>query len=465
MPFMKYFKSRIFFRSILFAFLAFMCISTQSYAQYEKKTNFLFVLDCSGSMWGNMNGKQKIIVARRILTKMVDSLGNIPNVEMALRAYGNNSSGGIKDCKDTKLEVPFAADNGATIKAKLAKLNPSGTTPIAYSLTQAARDFPSTKSKNIIILITDGLEECGGDPCAVSQALQERGVMLKPFIIGLGMDEDYSKYFGCAGRYFSAESEEDFGKILSNVITQAMDNTTMQVNLNDSKGKPTETDVSMSFYDSHSGVLLNNYYHTMNAQGLPDTLKAEPFTKYSLVVHTTPPVTVNDIDIKPSKHNIINVNAAQGTMELFTRASEYKGLKCLVRKAGSQEIIYVQEFGTDHRYLIGAYDIEILSMPRVKISGVNIEQSKTNKVEIPGPGTLQVSYAKEMVASLYILRNNKQEWVADLKNEDKLEKVTYYLQPGSYKLVYRRQDSSQTEDSQEKDFTVTSGSNIGFNLE
>lgn len=56
-------------------------------------------------------------------------------------------------------------------------LTPRGTTPIANTLAAAGNDFPPCDNcRNIIILITDGIEECNGDPCAVSQDLQ-KGVL------------------------------------------------------------------------------------------------------------------------------------------------------------------------------------------------------------------------------------------------------------------------------------------------
>ena len=74
-------------------------------------------------------------------------------------------------------------------QAKIKMAQPKGTTPIAYSLEKSGADFPECANcRNIIILITDGEEECEGDPCAVSAALQSKGIVLKPFVIGVGLD-------------------------------------------------------------------------------------------------------------------------------------------------------------------------------------------------------------------------------------------------------------------------------------
>ncbi|MGZ5243336.1 MAG: vWA domain-containing protein [Bacteroidia bacterium] len=432
-------------------------------AQDSKKTRFLFLLDCSGSMENTMNGQKRMAVAHRILNRMVDSLKDVPNVELAFRTYGLHGSRTEENCRDTKLEVPFYKNNSAAIKEKVGQSKPNGTTPIAFSLTQSASDFPNSNANNFIILITDGLEECKGDPCAVSQALQSRKIILKPFIIGLGMKEDYSKYFDCVGRFYNAQTEADFQTILSTVLTQALNNTTVQVNLNDANGRPTQTNVNMTFYNAKSSLVAYNYYHTMNS-GKPDTFLIDPIAIYNLQVHTTPPIIVKDVSIRPSEHNIIKVNAPQGDLVLKVKSSDYGNLKCLVKRANTNDLIHVQDFNTTHRYIAGTYDVEILTLPRIYINDVKIKQGDPENIEIPSPGKLDVTYGLNSVVSVFVLRNNKQEWVADMDG-NKNDKQVLYLQPGSYKLVYRRKEAKDTKDSREIDFKITSSQYTSLSLE
>ncbi|MEK6615146.1 MAG: VWA domain-containing protein, partial [Bacteroidota bacterium] len=136
-----------------------------------QKTRLLFVFDDSFSMFGDWQSGKKIEIAKKLMSEFLDSLmkSNSPDVEIALRVYGHQSSlwPGPVNCEDTKLEVPFAIISTSVPKMKkvINGLTPTGTTPIAYSLGKSANDFPSEKnSRNIIILITDGIEECNGDP-------------------------------------------------------------------------------------------------------------------------------------------------------------------------------------------------------------------------------------------------------------------------------------------------------------
>ncbi|MEC8739218.1 MAG: VWA domain-containing protein, partial [Bacteroidota bacterium] len=216
------------------------------------KTRILFLLDASGSMYAKMEESNRINIAKKLLIRLADSLTQLENVEIALRVYGHQSMKQKRNCRDTKLEVPFGELNQIQIREKIKGIRPKGTTLIAYSLQEAAYDFPQDKaSRNIIILITDGIEECDGDPCAVSLALQKQGVILKPFIIGLGKNAKFRSEFDCVGQFFEAKTEKDFQNVLNIVVSQALNNTTIQVNLLDVYGRPTETDVNMTFYESH----------------------------------------------------------------------------------------------------------------------------------------------------------------------------------------------------------------------
>src|SRR5687767_445212 len=186
-------------RSILIIFFLFFVLSafgqTKVQQKIPEKTRILFLLDASGSMleqWERPN-QTRWSVAKSILTKIVDSLGQNTRLELALRVYGHRSPQEIKNCKDTWLEVPFKARSHTAIIQKLDEIRPKGVTPITYSLEQAANDFPSKAGyRNIVILITDGIESCGGDLCATSRALQQKGVFLRPYIIGLGLRSEKS---------------------------------------------------------------------------------------------------------------------------------------------------------------------------------------------------------------------------------------------------------------------------------
>src|SRR5690606_28388738 len=122
------------------------------------------------------------------------------------------------------------------------------------------------------------------------------------FVIGMGLDVDLIDAFKCVGTFYETNDEASFKNVLNVVISQAMNNTTVQVNLLDEGGIPLETDVNMTFYDNFSKAIKYNFIHTINNRGVPDTIPLDPVLKYDLVVHTLPEVSKNDITIYPGKH-------------------------------------------------------------------------------------------------------------------------------------------------------------------
>jgi Ca-activated chloride channel family protein len=129
--------------------------------------------------------------AKAIITHMADSLAK-ENISFALRIFGHQSEKVNLDCKDTKLELPFAKSTAANLSTTLENINPKGYSPIALSLEQAVNDFTLTKyeCKNVIVLITDGFENCEGDACLAAEKLQAAGIFFRPYIIGLGLNAE-----------------------------------------------------------------------------------------------------------------------------------------------------------------------------------------------------------------------------------------------------------------------------------
>ncbi|MCU0421294.1 MAG: VWA domain-containing protein [Bacteroidia bacterium] len=453
-------------KKALLAIILLWCCMIQVQAQYVKpKTRILFLLDASGSMYASMDKDIRINIAKRLLSKIMDSLEQAKDVQVALRVYGHTTPPGQRNCKDTRLEVPFKYNNHKEIKEKIKGIIPKGTTLIAQSLQESASDFPAEIGvRNIIILITDGIEECDGDPCAVSEALQSKGVALKPFIIGIGGTEDFRKAFECVGRYYDANTEESFNNALNVIITQALNNTTVQVNLLDINGKPVETNVNMSFYDMHSNQLITNYVHTMNERGIPDTITLDPTYKYRVVVHTIPSVQKTDVEIIAGRHNIIAIDAPQGLLQLkITGLTNYQDLKCIVRKSNTMNTMHVQNFNTTEKYLVGKYDLEIFTLPRKIITDINVDQSTTTTVELPQPGKLVISaFSQQYVADLYMMNRDELVWLARIPPENKLHH--YIMQPGKYKIIYRGRTATRSNQTFEREFTITSGGTTSFTL-
>lgn len=432
---------------------------------YEPHSRILFIFDASNSMSGDWEGDVKINIARRVLIEMVDSLENLENVQMALRVYGHQSPVPPQDCSDTKLEVPFGPDNASRIRQKLRFINPKGTTPIAHSLELAGGDFPRCRScRDIIILITDGVEACDGDPCAVSEKLQKQGIVLKPFVIGIGNDPWFKETFDCLGHYFDAPSKEQFREAMKVVITQALNSTSAQINLLDTDDNPTETDVNVVLYDQLSGKVRYNMIHTLNSKGNPDTIDLDHLGMYHVVAQTIPAQAIDSVKLGVARHNHIGIDAPQGSLLIVTANGDlYAHEKILVKEANTHKTINVQEMGGVEKYIVGNYDLEIPVYPLIFLEDVEILQSYTTTVEIPEPGQLSLNSRKSGYGSLYQLDDlGNQQWVLNIRQGR--SKQFYYLQPGSYRVVFRRGDLRSTSDTQIWDFTISSGRSQTINF-
>ncbi len=430
----------------------------------KAETRILFIFDGSQSMAGIWESDKKINIARQILIGIVDSLEKVDFVKMGLRVYGHQSPVPPQDCSDTKLEVPISSHSASRIRQELRFISPKGTTPIAHSLQLGGNDFPPCENcRNIIILITDGIEACDGDPCEVSRQLQKKGITLKPFVIGIGMDEGFKQTFDCIGDFYNANNEEKFKQVMDVVISQALNSTTAQVNLLDINGNPTETNVNMTFYDKYSGRVKHNYMHTMNHMGNPDTILLDHMVTYRLKVNTIPPVVKDSVKIVVGIHNIIALSTPQGYLTIKEKGGNtYRGIKCIIRKNNEMESLNYQEIGTTDRYLVGTYDLEVPILPKLLVNDVKVDQNTTTMIEIPRPGIVTLVKTTVGYGSIYLLNGLEQQWVCNINTEVRNESI--FLQPGNYKIVYRSKNSKQTLYTITKNFEIKSGSSIALDL-
>jgi Mg-chelatase subunit ChlD len=189
-------------------------------AVYLSDRAIAVVFDASNSMWGRMQGEPKISVAKRILGEALDWLPQ--DLALSLRVYGHRQPHARRDCHDSELLVPLARGDRSAIRSAIGGVKPRGQTPLAYSLEQIAGDLGGFRGERAVVLVTDGIESCGGDPAAAARSLQARGP-LPVHVIGFGLardqDEDSAALRAIAqasgGRFLVASSAEELREALS----------------------------------------------------------------------------------------------------------------------------------------------------------------------------------------------------------------------------------------------------------
>jgi len=180
------------------------------------------VVDASRSMWGQIDGVSKMQIAKETLEDV--SYWLPADIDLSLRAYGSISASESNNCADSSLLVPFGEMNRDHIRRAIAGLKPTGQTPIAYALNQAGRDFGTSQSDRIIVLVSDGIESCGGDTLQAAHALREQGITAHLIGFGLGnaADEDTASLRAVAsaagGRYVTASSAEELQAALAETV-------------------------------------------------------------------------------------------------------------------------------------------------------------------------------------------------------------------------------------------------------
>ncbi|MCO5259854.1 MAG: VWA domain-containing protein [Crocinitomicaceae bacterium] len=440
-------------------------ISTIAYGQ-EQLTRILFILDASNSMNNLWDAKEtRFAAAKRILSKSVTDLEGVENLEIALRVYGHQSevTATYQDCSDTKLEIPFGKNNHESIKNRIKTIQAKGTTPIARSLEAAAEDFPDNKSRNVIILITDGLEACDNDPCVIARKLHEKGVNVKPFVIGVGMDLSYLEKFRCIGEYADAETPESFEKVLQNIVSKALVNTTVQINLNNTAKQPKETDVTLFIYKAGTKELKYTFTHTLNSAGLPDTLVLDPAIEYDMIVNTLPNRVLKNIKLKRNVHNTIIVDAPQGYIQTrVIHGNRQYVIPTRVMENGNPSTLNVQQVDEVDKYIVGKYDLEILTLPRTYMT-IDVTQSSVTKVDIVAPGQFSYKASSAITGQVFTVNGDgTYTWVCNL--DDKPTQGNYNLQPGNYKVVYRFKKIKSTMYTVEKEFRIYSNKITSLNF-
>lgn len=190
-------------------------------APAEVPAALLLVLDASGSMWGQVEGENKIVIARRVLGGLVDGLDD--GSEVGVIAYGHRREG---DCDDIETVVPRGALDRAALKATVGRLDPKGKTPITRAIRTAFDSLTAAGGGATVILVSDGLETCGGDPCAEVRAAKQRGIDFRLHVVGFDVAREDVSQLECAaqagdGLFLTAGNADELAGALDRAVALA----------------------------------------------------------------------------------------------------------------------------------------------------------------------------------------------------------------------------------------------------
>lgn len=144
----------------------------------------VLVFDASGSMAGPGFGEAtttRIETARQALREVLPSVTPVRNVGLIVFGPGPRVPGA---CANIDLRLPPAANSAERIMGELDRVQPYGQTPIAASVQRAAEVLRYRERPAVVVLLTDGEETCGGNPCALAQQLKQDGVDVTVHVVG-----------------------------------------------------------------------------------------------------------------------------------------------------------------------------------------------------------------------------------------------------------------------------------------
>lgn len=202
------------FRAKLLLFTASLFCAVQANA--SSNTDTILILDASGSMWGQIDGVNKIVIAKDVVEGLVRSLP--ATQRLGFVAYGHRNKG---DCADIETLADVGASRESVIES-LRGLNPRGMTPLSRSIEHAATELNYKKNAATVILVSDGLETCDVDPCALAKTLEENGLDLTVHVVGFDVTEQERKGLACiaaetGGSFVAARNSDELAEALINV--------------------------------------------------------------------------------------------------------------------------------------------------------------------------------------------------------------------------------------------------------
>ncbi|NRB49208.1 MAG: VWA domain-containing protein [Saprospiraceae bacterium] len=364
--------------SFLIPFLLWIVAPTANldfnYPQQDPTSPIIFIYDASGSMWGQIQGTTKVEIARQVLSETIDQLG--PNQRIGFVAYGHRKKG---DCEDVEQLADLSNTSKAIIKEQLQGIRPLGKTPLAYSALQVIEKLKVQGGKATIILLTDGIESCGGDLCEVIRQAKAAGIDFRMHIVGFGLSGEDVDPLKCAaqagdGKYYDAGDATELTTALEEVTHQTID----------------EPDYNLGVVGIKNGVSIDAAVRIFMA-GTKDEFKGVrtyrdtgfvglPPGKYDLVVRPlensdVTAQTIKDVIVEEGKMTIRTISFDAGKIQVRTMVNGegWDATVNITLTEQSKSVSGGRTYGRNQFYEVapGTYDVKLNCL---RVKGLEIEQ-------------------------------------------------------------------------------------------
>jgi hypothetical protein len=288
-----------------FAFVGDMTTVTQQDAEAaeQPQSNVALILDGSGSMGEDLpgTGKTKLAVAKEVMADLIPQIPAELNSTLWIYAHRYPPEPKSESCKDIEEVFPLGPVDAQAYVDMIQGIQANGWTPIADSIIAAAGSLP-TGDFNSIILVSDGEETCGGDPCAVAEALKDSDVELTVHVVGYGVDDATRQQLECiarvsGGSYHDATDAEGLLRALEEALEAAIVETVLRVEIVDPGGM--EVEEPLWLYQAGTDQFVTSY------SAWQDNLV--PPGSYDLLVFTVPKVLYPDLTLAEGSTTVVRI--------------------------------------------------------------------------------------------------------------------------------------------------------------
>jgi hypothetical protein len=392
--------------------------------------NVAFILDGSGSMNADLPeaGQPKLAVAKQALTALTANVP--PEINGALWIYGHRypQEPKAESCKDIEQVFPLGQVDGPAYAQTVRAITAIGYTPIADSMQLAAEAMPVGETQvNSLILVSDGEESCGGDPCALAAALKQSEADITIHVIGYDVDDPTRVQLQCiadvsGGMYRDAADADSLLAALSDSLEIAQTDTVLRLELFGPDGEG--IDGRADFYQAGTDIYVGG------ASAWQDRTIAPG--QYDVVIDTQPPVIYPNLQIVEGSTTVIRMTL--GAFDLI----DYNG------EPTRPEIFLFDGTGTVELGWYGANsDLSRYYTPagtyRIGVRDGGLSQPLAIEAGQTTPLTL---------GALNLLRDGQpvrpEFWIYDQSTGEKVgwygandDAELFFVVPGEYKIVVR----------------------------
>lgn len=380
----------------------------------------MIVLDASGSMWGRIDQEPKIGIARAVLK---DVLADLPSeVELGLIAYGHRRKG---QCDDIELLVAPGTGSAAEIGAVADGLNPLGKTPLSASVRLAAETLKFTEDKATVVLITDGIETCNADPCALGRELEATGVDFTAHVVGFGLSAEEGRQVAClaeetGGLYLPAQDAGQLGEALDQPLTEIAEAETAGADLaSEADPTPAPADLPAAALEAPDGVEI----------GRPVTVVWDGPGERRDAIQIFDPAARNGEGRVVASRRVVNGDVAAQAVTLLAPV-----------RPGAYQVRY---WWGDGRAVLATRPLEVAEAPVSLDAPATVGLSKTFTVAWVGPGVrrdaIRIVDPRKPDGSNAVLRSRR---LVNGEFDNRTVALVAPADPGFYQLHYYSGDGS-----------------------